>query len=127
MRKKIGRPPKLEEHDIQELVNKFEKYVEETEIPIVVEFAYLNNLDRTFLYDRAEFSTVLKKCIQKKESQLEKGSLMGVLNSTQAIFSLKQLGWKDKQEIDMKSEVSLHKVPTENLLEIEKLLDDKDS
>lgn len=127
MRKKIGRPPKLEEHDIQELVNKFEKYVEETEIPIVVEFAYLNNLDRTFLYDRAEFSTVLKKCIQKKESQLEKGSLMGVLNSTQAIFSLKQLGWKDKQEIDMKSDISLHKVPTENLLEIEKLLDGKDS
>lgn len=127
MRKKIGRPPKLEEHDIQELVNKFDKYVEETEIPIVVEFAYLNNLDRTFLYDRAEFSTVLKKCIQKKESQLEKGSLMGVLNSTQAIFSLKQLGWKDKQEIDMKSDISLHKVPTENLLEIEKLLDGKDS
>ena len=127
MRKKIGRPPKLEEHDIQELVTKFEKYVEETEIPIVVEFAYLNNLDRTFLYDRAEFSTVLKKCIQKKESQLEKGSLMGVLNSTQAIFSLKQLGWKDKQEIDMKSDISLHKVPTENLLEIEKLLDGKDS
>ena len=127
MRKKIGRPPKFQEQEIQELVNKFDKYINETAIPIVAEFAYLNNIDKTYLYDRAEFSTLMKKCIQKKEAQLEIGSLRGVLNSTQAIFSLKQLGWKDKQEIDMKSEVSLHKVPTENLLEIEKLLDDKDS
>ena len=127
MRKKIGRPPKFQEQEIQELVNKFDEYINETAIPIVAEFAYLNNIDKTYLYDRAEFSTLMKKCIQKKEAQLEIGSLMGVLNSTQAIFSLKQLGWKDKQEIDMKSEVSLHKVPTENLLEIEKLLDGEDT
>lgn len=127
MRKKIGRPPKLQEHDLQELVEKFDKYIEETEIPIIAEFSYLNNVERTYLYERPEFLTLLKKCIAKKEAQLEKGSLMGILNSTQAIFSLKQLGWRDKQEIEMKSDINLNKVSTDKLIEIEKLLDETDS
>ena len=96
---KVGRPPKLQEHDLQELVQKFEKYIDETAIPIIAEFAYMNNVERTYLYERPEFMTLLKKCIAKKEAQLEIGSLRGTLNSTQAIFSLKQLGWRDKQEL----------------------------
>lgn len=124
MRKKIGRPPKLQEHDLQELVEKFDKYIEETEIPIISEFAYLNNIEKTYLYDRAEFSTLLKKCIAKKESQLEKGSLMGVLNSTQAIFSLKQLGWSDKRELSINpiKVESTSKLTDEQLDQIESIL-----
>jgi hypothetical protein len=36
----------------------------------------------------------------RKEVVLEKGTLTGVYDKTMAIFSLKQLGWKDKQEIE---------------------------
>lgn len=97
----MARPRKYLDTQINELTEKFRQYIEETDIPIVAEFAYLNDIDRTLLYDKPEFSTLLKKCIAKKEAQLEKKSLMGEVNTTQAIFSLKQLGWKDKQETNV--------------------------
>lgn len=97
----MARPKKYKDDDIKGLVEKFREYIETTDIPIVAEFAYLNEIDRTLLYDKQEFSTLLKKCVAKKEAQLEKKSLLGEVNTTQAIFSLKQLGWKDKQETNI--------------------------
>lgn len=94
---KVGRPPKVKEVDMPELVEKFRTYIEETDIPIVAEFAYTNDLDRRWLYERQEFSTLLKKCVDKKEVALERGMLTGSLNATGSIFSLKQLGWRDKE------------------------------
>ena len=49
------------------------------------------------------FSTLLKKCIAKKEANLEKGALTGKLNPSMAIFSLKQLGWRDKKEEEVQN------------------------
>ena len=72
-------------------------------MPIIAEFAYMNEIDRNYLYDNAIFSTLLKRCIAKKEANLEKGALTGKLNPSMAIFSLKQLGWKDKKEVDVKT------------------------
>ena len=43
--------------------------------------------------------------ICKKEANLEKGLLGNVLNPTGAVFSLKQLGWSDRQEIDINQNV----------------------
>jgi len=40
----------------------------------------------------------------KKEAQLEKLGAFNVINSTMAIFSLKQLGWRDKQEISIEQD-----------------------
>jgi hypothetical protein len=94
----MARPKIYDDDYIQELVEKFTEYIRATEIPIIAEFCYLNDIDRTLIYDKDEFSTLRKKCINKKEAQLEKKSLMGEVNTTQAIFSLKQLGWKDKTE-----------------------------
>lgn len=98
---KVGRPPKVPEVDMPELVQKFADYIDVTDIPIIAEFAYKNDIPRTWLYERLEFSTLLKKCIDKKEAALERGTLKGVLNPAMAIFSLKQMGWKDRQEHDV--------------------------
>jgi hypothetical protein len=96
----MARPRKYNSEQIQEIVDNLSQYIEDMEIPIIAEFAYKNNILRQTLYDYDEFSTLIKKCISKKEAQLERKALNGEVNTTFAIFSLKQLGWKDKQEID---------------------------
>lgn len=85
-------------HDREELLAKFTQYIDSTDIPIVSEFAYTNGLHRQQLYDMPELSDALKRCITKKETALERKALSGDVNCTMAIFSLKQLGWSDKQE-----------------------------
>jgi len=84
----------------KELIELLQKYINETKVPIVAEFAYLNNVLRASLYGVPELQTLLKRLIEKKEAALEKLSLAGSVNTTQAIFSLKQLGWRDRQEIE---------------------------
>lgn len=99
-----GRPKRYSKEFLLDIAEKFEKYIEETEIPIVAEFAYLINFPRSSLYQFEEFETVLKKCIDKKEANLEKLALTNTVNTSMAIFSLKQLGWTDKVEQNVKSE-----------------------
>ena len=103
---KVGRPPKISEEDMPELVQKFADYIDDNDIPILAEFAYKNDLTRPWLYDQEEFSTLIKKCIDKKEVALERGTLTGTLNAPMAIFSLKQLGWSDKQEHAITADVT---------------------
>jgi len=94
---KVGRPPKISEIDMPELVRKFSDYIDENDIPIIQGFCWRNGISKNYLYDRQEFSELLKKAIAKKEEALELKALAGEVNSTMAIFSLKQLGWKDKE------------------------------
>ena len=97
-----GRPRTVNTPEkISDLLQKLDAYIEDTPVPIVAEFAYTNNISRADLYDNPEFSTLLKKLILKKESQLEKLALMNKINTATAIFSLKQLGWRDRQEHDI--------------------------
>lgn len=97
-KRRPGRPKEYTEDKMGELVERFREYIDTTDIPIIAEFAYQNDIDRTLLYDNEQFSTLRKKCIAKKEANLERGALLGQVNPTVAIFSLKQLGWKDRQE-----------------------------
>lgn len=83
--------------DIADIRKAFEKYVDETALPIVCDFAVKHGVSRTVL-DRPELKAVKEKCLMKKEAALETGGLEGTKNATMAIFSLKQLGWKDKIE-----------------------------
>jgi len=83
---------------LQEIAAQLEKYIEETELPIVAEFAYKNNIRRDELYQHPELDNALKKLINKKETALEKGAIDGTYNASMAIFSLKQLGWRDRYE-----------------------------
>lgn len=86
------------EWDREELNNELLQYVESTEIPIVAEFAYTRGVSKQRLYEWPEIADALKACIAKKEAVLESMALAGKVNCTMAIFSLKQLGWKDKIE-----------------------------
>jgi len=90
-----GRP---REYDRDAILAAFEQYVDETEIPIVAEFASIQYVTKQYLYDCPEFSDVLKRCTSKKEAALERHALSGDVNCTMAIFSLKQLGWTDRTE-----------------------------
>ena len=98
MANEIGRPRTFTDEQVAEIRDKLAQYIATTEIPIVAEFAYQNDINRQILYDYPEFSTLTKKLIAKKEAQLERKGLMNEVNSTMAIFSLKQIGWTDKQE-----------------------------
>ena len=79
------------------------KYAENEDVPIFKEVCYLNNWNWKYMYELADkheiLSDSIKMLIQKKEVQLEKKSLFNEINHTQAIFSLKQLGWKDKKDM----------------------------
>lgn len=99
-KKSVGRPKEWTPERISGLIALIEQYTEETEIPILAEFCYKNNIYKQLLYDMPEFSDAIKKLISKKEAQLERKALSGEVNVATAIFSLKQLGWRDKQEIE---------------------------
>ena len=96
----MSRPRSRTQTQDEQLFDRFKKYINDTTLPIIAEFAYMNEIDRNYLYDNAIFSTLLKRCIAKKEANLEKGALTGKLNPSMAIFSLKQIGWKDRQETE---------------------------
>jgi hypothetical protein len=99
----MARPRSRTQTQDEQLFDRFKKYIDNTTLPIIAEFAYMNDIERQYLYDNQMFSTLLKKCTAKKEANLEKGALTGKLNPNMAIFSLKQLGWKNNQETEGKT------------------------
>lgn len=97
-----GRPVSIYTPErIAEIKADLEKYIDDTAVPIIAEFAYTRDIRRATLYEIPELSYSIKKLIEKKETQLEKLALSNKINTTFAIFSLKQMGWSDKQEVDM--------------------------
>jgi len=104
---KVGRPRKYNKREIEELKKKLKNYIEKNKIPIIAEFCYKNNILKQILYDYAEFATLIKEIIYKKEANLEKGLLANQLNSAGAIFSLKQLGWSDKHSVEQKGNIKI--------------------
>ena len=102
-----GRPRRYSNKQIKEICQRLEEYIANESVPIVAEFAYKNDIPRNALYDYPEFSTLIKKLIDKKESRLERLALNGKVNSTMAIFSLKQIGWRDipKEEDDSQNKL----------------------
>jgi hypothetical protein len=104
----VGAPRK---HDRDALLAKIEAYIEETEVPIAAEFAYRNGLCREQLYEMPELSHALRKLITKKEASLDRKAQMGEMPVPFAIFSLKQLGWRDNQDINHSGSVSYKVIP----------------
>ena len=96
-----GRPKKYTTADIEEIKQKLVEYIEVTDIPIIAEFAYKNRIPRHRLYDYEEFSTLIKEMIDKKEANLERMGLNKEVDRTMAVFSLKQLGWSDRQGLEL--------------------------
>ena len=96
-----GRPRAYSFADIEDIKIKLQEYIDTEDLPILAEFAYTNDIPRQTFYDYKEFSTLVKKLFDKKESQLEKLGAFNMINNTMAVFSLKQLGWRDKQDINI--------------------------
>ena len=101
----VGHPIEYTPERIQEIKEAMERYIQETDVPIVAEFAYLNNIRRAILYEIPELSYTVGKMIDKKESQLERGGLIGEYNASMAKFSLAQLGWSEKQETKVTGDI----------------------
>ena len=94
---KGGRPKKWTPAKRKELLDKFYEYIEKSDIPIIAEFAYQHWISDKTLYTFDEFVEPIKIAVTKKKAQLELGGLGNQINTTMAIFSLKQLGWSDNQ------------------------------
>ena len=78
-------------------------YTEQTEYPILKELCYLKhyNYDYVMQLQRTneELSQSIKELLYKKESYLEREGIKGNLAQTMAVFTLKQLGWRDNIEV----------------------------
>ena len=61
----MARPRSRTQKQDEELFNKLEKYINDTTIPIIAEFAYMNKINRQYLYNNQIFSTLLEKAIRK--------------------------------------------------------------
>lgn len=84
---------------VKEIIDAMEEYTTSASIPILAEFAYQFGLTNVqCFYEVPDLMEAKSRLMMKKEYQLEKGALSGQINSSMAIFSLKQMGWKDKIE-----------------------------
>jgi hypothetical protein len=100
----VGAP---RQHDRLAILAAFEKYIDCTEIPILKEFCWKQKIVSDILYDNDEFAETIRRCAEKKEAGLERAGLAGGINTTLAIFSLKQLGWKDQQAVTISGDNQL--------------------
>lgn len=95
-----GRPPKV---NIDDLINNADSYIEEADPPILAEYAHIHGITRQYLYELAskheELSDTIKKISEAKEVKLERKALQGDYAPSMAIFSLKQLGWRDTHDV----------------------------
>lgn len=87
---------------LKDLVAAANQYADTTPIPIIKEFAMIVGYTREYLYELAAthpksgLRAALQRIIDRKEIALERGALSGELDRSMAIFSLKQLGWRDQ-------------------------------
>ena len=96
----VGRQLVYTEEKLNAIIKAIEEYTETAEVPIIAEFAYNYGILREELYKHDELKYAIRNLITKKEFSLEKKAMDGETNHSFAIFSLKQLGWRDKQEIE---------------------------
>ncbi|WP_291632189.1 hypothetical protein [Clostridium sp.] len=94
----------------ERLLSLLEEYTESNDIPILKEFCYINRLSYQYLVNLRNkqadagdnrLSLSISQLMMKKESQIERKGYRNEINTSMAVFSLKQLGWKDKQELEL--------------------------
>lgn len=106
-------------YNVDEICRALDSYtaqcVKQKEVPILKEvfvkkgwdYMYVTQilngrlLDQNPKDDRLDIS--IKNLINAKEYMLERLGLKGKINTTMAVFSLKQLGWRDQQQVDVGS------------------------
>lgn len=95
---KVGAPKKWTGQTLAELISALDSYIDSKEIPVLKEFCYQNRVNSTYIYEIPELQESIKRLHDKKESNVEILGREGKINPTMAIFTLKQLGWKDRFE-----------------------------
>ena len=91
--------PTDEKYKITDMIEKIEIYTDNTFVPILKEICYKNHWNYVYVMElqkkHIKLSESIKRLLDKKEADLERGGLNGTLEKTTVVFSLKQLGWKD--------------------------------
>lgn len=106
-------------YDVDEICRALDSYtaqcVKQKEVPILKEVFVKKGWDYMYVTqilngklleqkpsdDRLDRS--IKNLINAKEYMLERLGLKGKISTTMAVFSLKQLGWRDQQQVDVGS------------------------
>lgn len=102
-------------YDVDEICNALDSYtahcVKQKEVPILKEvfvkkgwsYDYVCKILNGRLLEANDdrLDTSIKNLVYAKEYMLERLGLKGKINSTLAVFSLKQLGWRDQQQVDV--------------------------
>ena len=110
----MARPISTSKYDVDEICRALDSYTEQClkqkEVPILKEvfvkkgwnYNYITiTLNGRLLEEGDErLETSIRNLIDAKEYMLERLGLKGKINTTLAVFSLKQLGWRDQQQVD---------------------------
>jgi len=103
----MARPPSPK-YEMESMLSIIDEYINSHDIPILKEVCYQNYWNSDYVLDlrknNDELYRAIKRLLDKKEAQLERKGLNKEIDRTVAIFSLKQLGWKDRQEISFEDE-----------------------
>jgi hypothetical protein len=107
----MARPPTYTIEFIEQLADKLEQWIADPKNFWLGDFASDNGLWRQRLDEFADksekFSDALKRAKTIQESRIVQGAMAGILNSTMAIFSLKNVaGWRDVQETESKTNIT---------------------
>ena len=101
-----------EKRDWSRIMEYANEYLMAVDIPIITEFANAIGAASSTLYTAADNNPEVREAIRmlsdEKQAILEEGALTGKLNATMAIFSLKQMGWKDRVDMDARLEARVN-------------------
>ena len=107
----VGRPT-FPRYEIPYMLERIDEYVNdyiinysyEKGVPILKECCLLNRWNYTYFMElrtkHPELDDAANILLDWKEVLLEKGALQGKLDKTFVIFTLKQMGWSDKVQVN---------------------------
>lgn len=103
----VGRPLK---YTVEELTVKVNEYFETQERQTLAGLALFLGIDRQTLYnyrERDEFFDIIKESVNRVEAKYEE-RLIYENAPTGVIFALKNMGWKDKSEVEQSGGLTIN-------------------
>lgn len=114
-KKPTGRP-KSEKYNVEKMVSILEEYTDnclrKKIVPIFKEVCVNEHWNYHYVMTikndegKESLNDSIKRLIDAKEFMLERKGLEGTISKSMAIFSLKQLGWKDQREVELGDEAA---------------------
>lgn len=101
----MARPQKVTDKQLIKGAKEYLDWCKEKDtFPIIKEFALRMGISYNRLVERCqeseELSNAIKAIGDTKQIVLERGAMTGKYHPSMAIFSLKQMGWRDKPDAD---------------------------